>query len=101
MLSSATRLLSQHQQLDSHSFIPAALEALYLRLISLALMESDHLRRTAGKMKLGGEIGLREYSAERPKMNLETIEDLMRVMMFRMVGGFFYTLYFIYLVGIS
>lgn len=85
MLSLVTRVLLQHQRrLNNHFFIPAVLGALCLLLISLALTESD-LRRTVSKMGLDGETGSREYLVERLKTNLgETIDDLMRVMMFRM-----------------
>lgn len=98
MLSLVTRVLLQHQRrLNNHFFIPAVLGALCLLLISLAPTESD-LRRTVSKMGLDGETGSREYLVERLKTNLEeTIDDLMRVMMFRMVEGL---LCFIYLVGI-
>lgn len=98
MLSLVTRVLLQHQRrLNNHFFIPAVLGALCLLLISLALTESDR-RRTVSKMGLDGETGSREYLVERLKTNLEeTIDDLMRVMMFRMVEVL---LCFIYLVGI-
>lgn len=98
MLSLVTRVLLQHQQrLNNHFFIPAVLGALCLLLILLVLTESD-LRRTASKMGLDGEIGSRGYLVERLKMNLEeTIDDLMRVMMFRMAGVLPCS---IYLVGI-
>lgn len=93
MLYSATRVLLQRQQrLDSPFFILAALGVLCLRLISLAPTESDHLRRRiASMLGLDGEVGLRGYLAERQKAKLgETIGDLMRVMMFRMVFSFLF-----------